>query len=317
MNSVVISCMLGFCLVETTEMDTKLIRASLYRKLQELPSLSSLLDANWLDKELDKPVNQRSLIMSWISYEEDVFSESNWAWDWLKDLDSALASLKKCSTSSAWKKIVKKIRSHSDRANFKGTLSELSLCVFLSQLGISYELDVALIHGAKKDVDIQAQLGLNQIVNIEVQWLSPSEKSEKKADIAAQYGIKEFSGFDNDYEMRRIKQKVVDKTTKFTEHDITFVALDYTSSPELGSGGFSRIEEALYGSFNEDSLEIDITIRKYVDAVLCFQLQQRNSLFPVRRNIIENPHSSHRNKDAYIKFGEIWSSEVKSLTGNS
>lgn len=283
-------------------MNTKrLDRCSIDRRLEELPSLSSLLDANWLDKELDKPISQWSLVMGWLSYGED-----NSFLYWLKDLDSALAFLKMHSTSSAWKKIVKKLRSHSDRANFKGTLSELAMCVFLSQFEISYELEVALIHGTKKDVDIQAQLGPNQAVNIEVQWLSPSEKSERKADIAAQYGINEFPGFNNYYEMQRIKQKVFDKTAKFTEHDITFVALDCTPSPELGSAEVSPIYESFDKLFNNVECDIDDSIRKYVDAIIWFQLQPGNTLFPVRRRIIENPHSSHRDDDAFIKFVKLW-----------
>lgn len=277
------------------------------KKLASLPYLSEVLGENWLDVEYKKPIEQWSLITGWISLQDEFLKYDNWTWEWLTSLNGALGYLKTCTKPNLWRKIAGKIRSHTDRANFKGTLSEIAMCVFLSSINVSYEMEIRLVSGKNKDIDIQAQIDNKESVNIEIQWLSPSDVSEKGAEIASAYG--EGYPIDYEYEMRRIKQKVFDKTAKFTENDITFVALDCTTSPELGGAEFSPIKQVLYHSFSKGKLDIDIAIRKYVDAVIWFELQNSNTLMPIKRNLIINPNSLHGNNDSVLKFAEHWKSK--------
>lgn len=168
-------------------------------------------------------------------------------------------------------------------------------------------MEIRLISGKNKNIDIQAQIENKESVNIEVQWLSSSDVSEKGSEIASAYG--ECYPINFEYEMCRIKQKIFDKTAKFTKDDITIVALDCTASPELGGVGFSLIGQVLYQSFCEGNQDIDVAIRKYVDAVIWFKLDTGNNLTPYERNIIINPNSVHRNKNSLLIFAEHWISK--------
>ena len=92
-------------------------------------------------------------------------------------------------------------------------------------------------------------------------------------------------------EKLRVKYKVYDKTSKFTIEDITLVALNCTSSPELeGDDEYSVIKEVLHEAYTGLNLQgtptgfgnhkVDKTIKKCVDGVIWFELFHGNGLMP-------------------------------------
>ena len=280
------------------------------KRIYEFPCLAQTLGKNWIAKEYKKPLVSRSLIAGWISLEDNHLGR------WLVDLESAITFLKERVPLNVWQVIASKLRLHSDRANFKGTIAELSLCVFLVSHGISFDLERVLDISNPKDIDIRADFGPDKkSVYIEVQWLSPSETSEHGATIASYYG--EAYPMDYDEEKYRIKAKVYDKTSKFTQNDITLVALDCTTAPELGgSHRFSVIAEALTEAFTgqdwngsatgyTDS-KIDTAIREYADGVIWFEQEQGKALIPIKRGIYLNPRSPFKDNPAIVEFAEIW-----------
>ena len=247
------------------------------QRLCQFPSLTGVLGPDWFTQEYNKPIEQWSLVTGWISkIDNDIFGDH--FEQCLKDLDSALEILAPPHLSKAtWQRVQRKVREHSDRANFKGTLSEIAICRFLSEKQFSCELEIRLNSESNKDVDIRTILPDSIIMHIEVQWLSPSESSERGASIASIYG--EGYPLDYDEEKLRVKYKVFDKTSKFTAEDITLVALDCTTSQELGGDdGYSVIEEVLHEAYTGLNWEgaptgfgknkVDIAIQKYVDGVI-------------------------------------------------
>jgi len=278
------------------------------KKLQRLFFLSDVLGENWLAKEYSKPIEQWNLIAGWISL-DDMYKINGWAWVWLKDLDEALEFLKTKVTLYSWKKIVKKLRAHTDRANIKGVLSELALWKFLGLNDVPFDLELQLISSSTKDVDITAFSTNKKPLHIEVQWLSPSDVSERGASIAALYD--ESYPIDYNYEIWRIKQKVYDKTPKFTEGDITYVALDCTTSPEMSGNRFSPIDKVIAETFTGENTqyansEIDKSIRQLVDSVIWFELESGRGFLPVNRGICVNSKSSNRNEPSISEFIKLW-----------
>lgn len=278
------------------------------KKLQRLCILSDVLGENWLAKEYSKPIEQWNLIAGWISL-DDMYKNNNWAWVWLKDLDEALGFLKTKVTLDSWKKIVSKLRTHTDRANIKGVLSELALWKFLALNDVPFDLELQLISSSNKDVDITAFSTNKKPLHIEVQWLSPSDVSERGASIATLYD--ESYPIDFNYEMWRVKQKVYDKTPKFTEGDITFVALDCTTSPEMSGNRFSPIDKVITEAFTGENTqyansEIDKSIRQLVDGVIWFELEADRGFLPVNRGICVYSKSSNRNEPSISEFIKLW-----------
>jgi len=274
------------------------------QRLKLLPNLKNVLGDKWIADEYKKQIENWSLINGWIS------SSDKDLWNWLVDLDYALGYLNSCVKQNVFRKIATKIKTHSDRANSKGTLSEIAVMMFLVSKGIVFDLERRLTSNGK-NVDICANITKEEPLYIEVQWLSPSDLSERGATIASAYG--EAYSMDFEAEELRIKQKVFDKTPKFTRDDMTFVALDCTTAPELG-GRFmgAPIGSAIYKAFTGESIQgkktsfsdsvIDVKIREFVDGVIWFQLLPGNNLFPLERGIYINPLSPHRNKDQITIF---------------
>lgn len=278
------------------------------KTLQRLPILSNALGENWLAEEYSKPIEQWNLIAGWISL-DDKYNNNNWAWVWLKDLDEALGFLNSRVTLGSWKKIINKLRAHTDRANIKGSLSELALWKFLALNNVPFDLELQLTSSSNKDVDITAFSMNKKPLHIEVQWLSPSDVSERGASIAALYD-KSYP-IDFGYEMWRIKQKVYDKTPKFTESDITIVALDCTTSPEMSGNRFSPIDEVITEAFTGENTQyansdIDKSIRQLVDGVIRFELEAGRGFLPVNRGICVNSKSSNRNEPSISEFIKLW-----------
>jgi len=279
------------------------------RRLQQLPVLAGVLGADWLSREYRRPIEQWSLVTGWISLEDNEF------WHWLEDLDRALGFLKVQVSSANWQKITRKIRSHSNRGNFKGTLSEIAMCVFLASNHVEFEMENNLVSGSEKDVDFTAYISEAEPLHIDVQWLSPSERSEIGAAIAAVYN--EGYDMDYEYEKRRIKNKIREKTSKFTQDDITFVAIDCTSSSELGGGhGYPVIRETFSEACIDRNLKdeevpyidsgVGKTIHLLVDGVIWYELEPGKGLSPVKRGFCLNPKSPHRKSMSISQFVSLW-----------
>ena len=230
------------------------------------------------------------------------------------DLNFTLGFLETRVPYQVWQKIVRKIRSHSDRANSKGTLSEIALMTLLTSKGLNFDLETKLTSNGK-DIDIQVDFGKYEPLYIEVQWLSPSDVSERGAAIASAYD--EAYSIDYTFEEWRIKQKVYDKTSKLTLTDITFVALDCTLAPELGgSFHFAPIGEAILEAFTGKNAQgnvtsyansdVDKTIRQYVDGVIWFELEPGNRFIPIKRGYCINPTTKHSGKESVTELIKLW-----------
>ncbi|MCD6345194.1 MAG: hypothetical protein J7M17_06305 [Anaerolineae bacterium] len=283
-------------------------------RLKQFLTLHELLGPDWLLTEYVKPIEQWSLITGWISksheYPYDV---------WIADLDDALQFLKSKVLPEVWRVLERKMKAHHDRADSKGLLSEIATCIFLAHNDLPFDLERSLLSEGSKDVDISVCLdGFARLVHLEVQWLSPSARSERGAAAGAPY--REFYKYNFPYEKYRVKGKIHGKTSKFTQSDITLVVLDCTTCPELGGmRDLCTISESAYEAFTGCDMagnptgyansEMDREIRDKIDGVIWFQLEPGNSLMPLKRGALENHHSPHIGTDALRKFLDIWKSE--------
>lgn len=287
------------------DVDTAILR------LERLPYLSLILDSNWLQEECKKPVESWSQITGWLCSWQEGRPRDEAFVSWIRDLDAAIGTLKNGVSQNSWRTIRKKLRSHSDRSETLGTLSEIALCVFLTANNMPFNLEVSLHTENQTDVDVQVFPNLAHPVNIEVQWLSPSDKSERGSRVAASYGGVYKYRFD-DYEGPRIKQKVYDKIKKFTVDDATLVALNYTLCPELIDVGSAAVSEAFTGLdlggnvTSHANSDIDLSIRQMVDGVIWFTLMPGNGLFPVRRGTILNSSLTRPAGSQLLDFLRNW-----------
>ena len=283
------------------------------KRLAALPNLRSVLDDKWVAKEYEKPVEQRSLISGRLSIDWNGLDQIYESWS--KDLDSALGLVKNYVSNDVWCVVKRKIQAHCDRSESKGTSSEIAIWAFLAKHNVPFKLETELIPGSNKNVDISIDLNGKESVHIEVQWLSPSDNSERGAAAASIY--RGAYPYKFDYEIYRIKSKVYDKTPKLTVEDITLVALNCTVCPVLGGDrkGCS-IEESILEAFTGcDSQgnptpyvhsDIDTKIRELVDGVIWFELKPGGELQPENRGVCLNPVSPHRGNLSLQKLVEMW-----------
>ena len=264
-------------------------------RLREYPHLERILRANnWPDKVYKKPYRQWPLWLGWLSTNE------KWAQERLSGLDSALGVLESKVAPEVWNGIVRKMRAPSDRDNSKGVLAELSVWLFLANVGFPFQLEVTLQGGTNVDVQVMCETG---DMFIEVQWISPSQKSDKAASVAAQYGS--VASWDWSYEKKRIQQKIYDKISKMTSRDITLVALDYSMEPPLGNHSeLSPIGEAVTGLFSEKPPSWASEVVAVVDGVIWFEWDV--NFFPVTRWAKINPYSSFANDERLVRFVKRW-----------
>jgi hypothetical protein len=282
-------------------------------RLTALPTLASILDDEWIAYEYDKPIERRSIISGWLSIDwcgpHQVFGV------WLQDLDSALGLVKSRIPNTIWDSAKRKLLVHCDRSESKGILSEIAIWAFLAKHNIPFRLETELIPGINKNIDIGIDLGCEEPVYVEVQWLSPSDKSEQGATVASTYG--EAYSYEFNYETYRIKSKVYDKHPKLTTEDTTLVALNCTLCPELGGDQPTcPVEEAVLEAFTGCDLQgnptlyahtkIDTTIRELVDGVIWFELNPGGRIQPINRGFCLNPVSPHRDKISLQQLVEKW-----------
>ena len=147
----------------------RLDRQDAEQRLSQFPVLASVLGPNWFAQEYSKPIEQWSLITGWVSrIDDNIFG--NQFEKWLKDLDAALKSLKNSHLSTtAWQKLERKVRSHSDRTGFKGTMSEIAMCRFLAAKRFPLDLEIKLVPQSNKDVDVRITMPNSVMLHIEVQ----------------------------------------------------------------------------------------------------------------------------------------------------
>lgn len=278
------------------------------KRLHQFEHLSQVLSDGWLKTQVQKPVERYSLIAGWLTTPE---AEWNPLWQFrIAALDNAVAILAGNVSQTVWDKLQKKITAHSDRAESKGTLAEISLALFLVQHNIPFEMETQLDSASKKDVDFSLQFDGQEPVHIEMQWVSESDALARAADALAPYKLPATINFPQ--EEIRILNKVYDKTSKFTQDDITLVALDCTTFPEIG-GTYPWVPigaalghtmgNQIYGPLSEKA----IVIRELVDGVIWFESDPRNAFFPVKRGYLLNQHSPHSHKLSLSRWGELWS----------
>jgi len=273
-------------------------------RLRQFHHLSAIIDEKWLQTQLKKCVEKYSLITGWLTTPEEEWKA--FFHPLVNALDQALDVLKGKVSPNTWKKITHKIRAASDRAETKGTLAEISMAVFLTKHGIQFEMEKQLDPCSKKDVDFSITYEGEEI-HIEMQWLSESKRSRVPSDIALEFSPFETQ-IDFPYEKRRIRNKIKDKCPKFTQEDITLVALDCTEVPELGGKYPSAVYDALRDIFHKkESLDDTSTqIRSLVDGVIWFKLDINNALCPQKRGYISNPHRDNQSLSNWL---DLWGQE--------
>lgn len=278
-----------------------------HQRLQSFTLLSTLVSTQWLNQQLEKSVEEYNLITGWLTTSEDF-----WNWAFRKNtqaLEDALSFLTGKIPENHWKKVCSKLRVPSNRAESKGTITELSLAIFLVTHGISFDMETPL--QPPKDVDFSLKFGDTGDVHVEMQSLAESAASQRISKASADYGGLHVS-IDFKDEERRIIGKIHDKTPKLVENEITLIALDCTAIPEHGGVGLGTIPDVLSRVFGQDNSELtksEKKIRQLVDGVIWFQIDFDNALRPVNRGYLLNEHSEHYSAASLQKWIALWSHE--------
>ena len=276
--------------MENTE-SVRLSFPKIQKRLEAFQVLNEIWGGKWLKRTHKKPLKQWPLWMGWLSLNESTTEH------YLLELENSLKYLSSTVSPKTWQKIKSKLRAPSDRANSKGILAELSMWLFLAVNGFSFSLDAKLPFTLGKDMDIEVMGDDGELMYIEVQWLSPSDESDRAARIAAEYG--EVATWKEEYESHRIALKVKDKVGKMTRDRVTLVALDYTSEPSLGNHPLLSFVAAAADevfAWEEPS--------KVLDGIIWFRWEQR--FFPVERYSRLNPFSPFTKHRLLQRFLTFW-----------
>jgi hypothetical protein len=283
--------------------------AEMQARLDEFPQLKDLLGPRWLGQDLRRPEEQWSLLTGWLS------TGDQWLWPiferWLQDLDSAIGHLWEYLPRDVYNKIAGKLRRHNDRAESKGTLSEVALALWLSQQRLAFDMERKLVPGRGKDVDFTIAIE-GELVHVDVQWVSESDKSSRAAAAAGAFGM--FASIDFGYKERRVVEKLFDKLGKFTETDITLVAFNYTDDPTLGTS-LVTVPSQIFATSTSPAKESagdagpDEPIRRLCDGVLSFYLEPGNGLLLHGQELVINELSSHAAALGLRRFVALWKSE--------
>ncbi len=275
------------------------------KRLHQFSCLSTVVTEAWLRKQMKKDVSQYSLLTGWLTA-----SPEDWDWTFAKNtqaLENALVLLRNTVSGDIWRKLCKKVRVPSNRAESKGTLAELSLAVFLVSNRLSFDMETQL--NPPKDVDFSVEFDGLDDVHIEMQSLAESKASQRTSQASADWGGLPVS-IDFKGEEKRVIGKVFDKTAKLSTKDITLVALDCTAIPEHGGVGLGTIPDALEHIFVKTISNLsdpEKAIQQLVDGVIWFQVDFNNVLQPIRRGIVLNQYSPHNHSDSLAKWVDIWS----------
>lgn len=276
------------------------------KKLAKFPKIKDLLGRNWLEKEYEKDEEQYNLIAGWLSSSDSRYD------NYLASLECLLNFLLPRVKEGVYLNIQKKLRSHSDRANIIGMISELALLSFFIRKNIEVDYEVSITDD-NKNIDIQLHLNDDYPIYIEVTRKSFSDAGRRATNAGAPFGLA-YSPY-NKEEYFRLHNKIYQKIPKLTQEDFTFIALDMTDIPEFGGENFAPIswviEETFTGLHVNDNIpELDEKksgeIREMVDGVIWYEINFDNCLEIFKRGIEINPHSPHRNNECMVKFKELW-----------
>jgi hypothetical protein len=282
------------------------------QRLSRLPNLERVLGPGWIAQEFSQPLDQWSLITGWLSMpESDPFYPCFAAW--LADLDGALALLERRVAPEVWRRIRRKVRVHCDRAEVKGTLSEIAVDLSMVLHGLPIDVDRRLAGDSSKNVDVSVLF--TDPVHVEVQYLSLSDREARATALLSHHRL--WNPTDFDQALYRVKLKIHDKTPKFTESDITLVAINCTECPDLGGAReLCAIHESVLEAFTGRDLhgqvslyadsDIDRSIRLLVDGVIWFELRAGKGLLPSARGVCLNPNSPHVGKNSISDFVRLW-----------
>jgi hypothetical protein len=289
------------------EQDQQVCYSEALARLGQFPHLAAVINAKWLEHQMKKSVKQYSLITGWLTTLPD-----DWNWVFHKNtqaLENALALLKAKVSADIWRKLSKKLRAPSDRAESKGTIAEFSLAVFLVQNGIGFDMEQRLDPASSKDVDFRLNFPGAMPVHIEMQSLTESVHSQKLSKLSADWDSHPV-GLAFEAESRRVIGRLSDKTPKLIAQSITLVALDCTDIPEHGGTHLGTIRDALTPVFdlNGSTLsEAEEGICQLIDTVIWFQIDYGNALRPVERGFFLNEHSPFRNDPSLLSWMRVWS----------
>lgn len=270
------------------------LRSYISEHLKQFPHLSKVFDDSWITKQLSKPKEQWSLITGWLARFEDFHP-------WLQDLDGAVELLQKHLDRDKWVKVRKKLRLPADRENTKGTLSEISLCVFLVRHNFGFEMEKCLDTNNNCDVDFSILEARGIILNVEMYWFGEADKDKQLDQISAAYGGMPYS-INFGAMKNRIKNKIKEKAEKFSKDDITLLAVNCTDEPIAGGQKYSVIEEAFQEALREEN-GADYQI---VDGVVWFELQKGIQFMPQKRGICLNPQSDFKDQISASAFIKYW-----------
>lgn len=265
-------------------------------RLSQFPTLAQILGEKWLAKQLKKDRSKWSLITGWLATpENDPFF--NAFKDWLTSLDGSLNFLQSHVDRNMWSKLGKKVRSHADRENTKGTLSEIALAVFLVQRNLPFEMEKQLDIASKRDVDFVVRDPTGSILNIEMHWLGESDRDEHLNQISADYqGLAYPLSFET--MKNRIQNKILEKAEKFTQSDITIIAFNVTDDPTNQSLIVEAFEEGLKGT-NSAAFQI-------VDGIVWFEMKGEEQLILKDRELFISQDSPFAHQVSNSIFYDVW-----------
>lgn len=215
--------------------------SALQRRFKSYPWLQACLGSSWLADEYKKPYEDWSLITGWLNVYE------LWCRDWLDGLENILNLLSTLSADD-FEVIVKKVSAHCNRTQFRSVLAEFSLIAALREIGCQLKFEQQLMADSDRDVDISVTLpdGIT-VFHLEVYQLNPSESFIESLEVSDDG---EPIPIDFPSEIRRICSKIWHKSKKFTEEDITILAIDCTLFPEMGTGYLNPVDKAMRGAYN-------------------------------------------------------------------
>jgi hypothetical protein len=280
-----------------------------YERLSDFPHLKTLWTdeihvQRWLQQELKKPEANWNLLAGWLTVNSD-----SWGWwkGWVKDLDLAIFYLRPKLSDNLFKKFRKKLVSPHDRSNSKGVLAEISIARFLAKADIPFDAELK-VQGTQSNTNVDFTLYYenNQPVHVEVQYVQESAIPPGLARLVTPTKPISYC-IDFDSEKQRVMGKVYGKIPKFTDTDITFVALAL-ADPVMGSR-FGPTEQLFNNIFNSPDKEApfkDLGIRHLIDGVMWFEWKQGNGFFPINRGIILNPQSPFKGFDDIHTMSELW-----------
>ena len=215
-------------------------------RLKEFPTLMEILGPQWLEMEYKKKESEYSLLMGWISLKEPTFIAN------LSSLEEVITNILPIVNQNVKQKIISKLSSYTDRANIKGTISEIALINYLIQNKISFGYEVSITND-NKNVDFQIDLGGDLPIYIELARVAEPD-SHKRANLVASSSCAVIPLF-TEKDWYHLFNKIYDKIPKLTKEHVTFIALDLTDIEYMGGPNLAPIRSLAREIFTGSHLE--------------------------------------------------------------